>query len=238
MPEPKSSMSLMDMDNKKASAPRTKEPVAKRPGRSRGRPRLDEVTKRDSELLERALDHFLEKGFEGTTISAITSSLGMAKRTVYARYGNKINLFKTALQKAIDDWMVPLEKLEELESDDLEATLIRVAQAIVTTMMSPAGLRLIRITNAESFRMPEIGAYITHRGRYQIVHFLSDLLRRRIPPEHCPDAPESDDLAITFLNIISLPARLNAWGIPPGEEDIDKLIRQRVKIFLRGALPR
>ena len=67
-----------------------------------GRPTLS-----NEELLDKAVDLFLEKGFERTTIDAITASAGMAKRTVYLRYGDKTALFKAALQRAIEDWIVP-----------------------------------------------------------------------------------------------------------------------------------
>src|ERR687889_296978 len=77
--------------------------------RGPGRPSREQSELRNQELLDGALDLFLERGFEGTTIEAIVDSVGMARRTVYARYGDKITLFKAALQRAIDDWMVPAE---------------------------------------------------------------------------------------------------------------------------------
>jgi TetR/AcrR family transcriptional regulator, mexJK operon transcriptional repressor len=115
-----------------------------------GRPTLS-----NEELLDKALDLFLEKGFERTTIDAITASAGMAKRTVYLRYSDKTALFKAALQRAIEDWIVPVERLRAAESDDIEETLLRVGQILMENLMGPAGLRLLRITNAESARMPE-----------------------------------------------------------------------------------
>src|SRR5580704_13171607 len=106
-----------------------------------GRPTLS-----NEELLDKAVDLFLEKGFERTTIDAITASAGMAKRTVYLRYGDKTALFKAALQRAIEDWIVPVEQLRAAESDDVEDTLLRVGQILMENLMSPAGLRLLRIT--------------------------------------------------------------------------------------------
>ncbi len=45
--------------------------------RGPGRP-----TRTNAELLDKALDLFLENGFERTSIDAITAAAGMAKRTV------------------------------------------------------------------------------------------------------------------------------------------------------------
>jgi TetR/AcrR family transcriptional regulator, mexJK operon transcriptional repressor len=203
--------------------------------RRRGRPPRDASDRSGDELLAHALEHFLDKGFEGTTINAITASLGMSKQTVYARYGDKLTLFKAVLQRAVDIWTAPLERLSTLEGDDLEATLIDVARLIVTTLMSPAGLQLIRITNAEAYRMPEIGAYTYLRGHQQIARYLSDLFRRRIFAE-ARELPDLDDLATTFLNLMSGPARRSAWGMDDGI-DLERFIRQRVGLFLHGVLP-
>ena len=59
-----------------------------------GRPTREQAEARHNELLEAALDHFLDKGFEVATIEAIAQSVGMTKRTVYARYPDKIALFR------------------------------------------------------------------------------------------------------------------------------------------------
>ncbi|MEY4721155.1 MAG: hypothetical protein RIQ46_880, partial [Pseudomonadota bacterium] len=119
-----------------------------------GRPSLS-----NEQLLDKALDLFLEQGFEGTSIEAITAAAGMAKRTVYARYGDKTTLFKAALKRAIEEWIVPVDRLRVIENGDFERTLLAIGQALVANMMSPAGQRLLRLTNAVSGRMPEIGAF-------------------------------------------------------------------------------
>ena len=85
----------------------------------RGRPTLS-----NAELLDKALDLFLARGFERTSIDAITTAARMAKRTVYRRYGDKTALFKAALQRAIEEWIVPAERLRAAETDDFEATLL------------------------------------------------------------------------------------------------------------------
>src|SRR5262245_28968785 len=91
------------------------EPLRRRPGRP---------TLSNEQLLDTALDLFLEQGFERTSIDAITSAAGMAKRTVYLRYGDKESLFRAALERAIEDWIVPIERLRAAERDDFEETLL------------------------------------------------------------------------------------------------------------------
>jgi AcrR family transcriptional regulator len=205
------------------------------PTQRRGRPRLDQAGQLDRDLLRHALDHFLDKGFEATTLSAITRSLGMSKQTVYARYPDKHALFLAALRSAIDEWLAPFESLHEHESEDLEATLVAAARVLVTTMLSPTGLRLIRITNAESYRMPEIGRYTYGRGHELFAQYLRDLFRRRLPLD-TEWTKDVEDLVTAFLNLMSGPARLNAWGLDVEPVDIDAFVRKRVRLFLSGTL--
>jgi TetR/AcrR family transcriptional regulator, mexJK operon transcriptional repressor len=201
----------------------------------RGRPRRGQAEQLDEDLLAHALDHFLEKGFDGTTLNAITASLGMSKQTVYARYSDKLTLFRAVLERAIDQWVRPLENLHQLESDDVEQSLIAIAKLIVTTLMSPMGVKLIRITNAESYRTPQIGEFTYRRGLGQIGQYLADFFQRRVfgEMEHHPDL---EDLATTFLNLLSSPARVHAWGLDEEQIDIDAFVERRVKLFLHGAL--
>jgi AcrR family transcriptional regulator len=197
-----------------------------------GRPTLT-----NEELLDKALDLFLENGFERTTIDAITASAGMAKRTVYLRYSDKTALFKAALQRAIEDWIVPVERLRAAESDDVEETLLRVGQILMENLMSPGGLRLLRITNAESARMPEIGAYTTQNGTAPTIAYLADLIQRRIPFRS--DIADAQEAAFAFLYLVACgPATMAAWGVVLDAAAIDRHTQYCVRLFLYGLLPR
>jgi len=197
-----------------------------------GRPTLT-----NEELLDKALDLFLEKGFERTTIDAITASAGMAKRTVYLRYSDKTALFKAALQRAIEDWIVPVERLRAAESDDVEETLLRVGQILLENLMGPAGLRLLRITNAESARMPEIGAYTHQNGTAPTIAYLADLIQRRIPFRS--DIVDAQEAAFAFLYLVACgPATMAAWGVVLDNAAIDRHTQYCVQLFLYGLLPR
>ena len=230
----------MDIDQKPrltagSPQPMTKDSVTiarRRPGRTPHR----EGKQRNLELLNKALDLFLEKGFERTTIDAITASVGMAKRTVYLRYGDKMGLFKAALQRAIEEWIVPIDRLRAAETDNVEETLLRIGQMLLANTISPAGLRLMRITNAESGRMPEIGAFTCEQGTAPTIAYLTELIRRRIRPDGI-EAPDVEEAAKAFLSLaVGGPTSLIAWGIPLDDTAIDKHTRYCVHLFLHGLL--
>ena len=203
--------------------------MSSQPLRRPGRPSLS-----NEQLLDHALDLFLEQGFERTSIEAICVAAGMAKRTVYARYGDKTSLFKAALQRAIEEWIVPIERLRAAECDDLEQCLLRVGQILVANIMSPAGLRLMRLTNAESGRMPEVGAYNVQSGTQPTIAYLADLLRRKGGGQgRLADAEAAGEV---FLGLITGPALTAAWGVAIDPAAVDRHTRYSVHLFLHGLL--
>lgn len=202
------------------------ETVRRRPGR----PSLS-----NAQLLDKALDLFLEKGFAGTSIDAICATAGMAKRTVYARYGDKEALFKAALSRAIEDWLVPVESLRAQESGDLEASLLRIGALLVENVLGPAGLRLLRLTNAESVTMPEIALENVRLGTEPTLQYLADLFRRNLcEPD---DEDGARDAAQAFLSlVVGGPASNAAWGMRLDPASVDRHVRYSVHLFLHGAV--
>jgi TetR/AcrR family transcriptional regulator, mexJK operon transcriptional repressor len=194
-----------------------------------GRPSLS-----NEQLLDRALDLFLEQGFDRTSIEAICQAAGMAKRTVYSRYGDKQTLFKAALQRAITEWIVPVERLRSAECGDLEQSLLAIGEILLANIMSPAGLCLLRLTNAESGRLPEIGANNVQQGTEPTIAYLADLFSRRL--DSSMPGLELREAAEGFLHLITGPAIDAAWGVRRDEAALARHVRYSVKLFLYGLL--
>jgi TetR/AcrR family transcriptional repressor of nem operon len=58
--------------------------------------------------LSAAMERFWEGGFEATSLSDITASTGVQKASLYATYGDKRQLFLTALSRYQDEGLVRL----------------------------------------------------------------------------------------------------------------------------------
>lgn len=198
-----------------------------------GRPTLS-----NEQLLDTALDLFLENGFERTSIEAIAATAGMAKRTVYARYGDKTALFKAALTRAIEEWIVPVEQLQAAETDDFEDTLLAIGRILVANVLRPGGLRLLRLTNAVAGHMPEIGAFNVKKGTEPTLAYLADLFQRRLGPDGI-SAQDAYLAAEAFIDLVpGGPANASARGVALDQEAVDRHTRYCVGLFVHGLWPR
>ncbi len=203
-----------------------------------GRPTREQAEQRHAQLLDRALDIFLNYGYELATIEEIVGSIGMHKSTAYGLYGDKKALFRAAVEHAILRWKTPTEVFRALESEDLEATLIAIAQLAVKNSTSPMGLKLQRIVIAESFRVPEITQMFWEHGGRPSHQVVVDLLTRRATlGEIQLDQPELMAHGVLTLSV-GLMNRMILVGTKLSQSEIDKRIKVYVKLFLNGVRPR
>jgi AcrR family transcriptional regulator len=203
-----------------------------------GRPTRDQARQRHDELLDHALDLFLDKGFEQATIEAIAAAVGMTKRTVYARYKDKAALFLATVQRAIERMVVPEAVLQALESHDLEEMLVSIARLRVAQVTTPAGLKLQRIINTESYRFPEIFMMSYEQGARPVIQFLARRLQRETMAGSLSVA-NADMAANVFISmVVSGPVRLLVAGQRLTQKQIDERQQFAVRLFLDGVRPR
>lgn len=209
------------------------------PTRARpGRPTREQAEARHQELLDTALDLFLEHGFEVTTIEMIAARVSMTKRTIYARHPDKATLFRTAIQRAIERQIVPRDVLEGLDQGELGATLEAIARLRIRQVASPHGLRLQHIINTESYRFPEIfTAYYEQSTRPVIDHVAALLDRAATAGEIAPTRPEFAASAFMSM-VVGGRVRGIVGGLAPTASELDEKVRFTVRLLLDGLRPR
>jgi TetR/AcrR family transcriptional regulator, mexJK operon transcriptional repressor len=106
---------------------------------------------------------FLERGFGGTSTDAIAAEAGVSKQTLYAYYPSKEELFADVMRWITLEnpenrlLMTPVSEILLGSRDELRRTLAAVAQKVISTMMRPDYLALLRVVIAEAPRMPHLG---------------------------------------------------------------------------------
>ncbi len=207
-----------------------------RPGA--GRPTREQAEQRHAQMLEQALDLFLAQGYERTTIEQLAASVGMTKRTIYARYADKEELFRAAIARATKDYATGLGALEELEQDDLEATLVALARLRLSNLATERGLRLQRLLNAEGYRFPDVMQAFYDEAVKPTVSFLAELLRRRAEAGEVV-GQDAEEAARAFMNmVVGGQARGILAGTSAGTDNLDERIAFAVRLFLNGVRPR
>jgi len=88
----------------------------------RGRPRVFDM----GEALDKALEIFWKRGFEGASIAELTETLGINKPSLYAAFGNKEEIFKKALSRYVAG---PVAFIQEAVN---QPTAYEVAQSFLT----------------------------------------------------------------------------------------------------------
>lgn len=203
-----------------------------------GRPTRAQAQARHAELLDAALDHFLDRGFELATVEAIAGSVNMTKRTVYARYPEKVALFRAAVRRAIELLAVTPARMAAAVAPDAEQTLVNIAHLRVDPISTPTGLKLQRIINTESYRFPDIFTLSFELGALPVIRFLADWLKAETAAGRLAiDRPMMAANVFTSM-VVGGPVRLIVAGMIHAPEEIEDRIRYAVRLFLAGALPR
>jgi len=106
-----------------------------------GRPRSFDV----DHALDRALEVFWRKGYEGATICDLTAAMGINPPSLYAAFGNKEGLFRKALDRYAETRAgFVREALTRPKVKDAVAALFRGTADFLTENCNPAGCLLVQ----------------------------------------------------------------------------------------------
>ena len=114
---------------------------------------------RPRELLDAALDLFVEKGFAATRSEEIAARAGVSKGTLFLYFPTKEDLFKAVIHENIANqfpaWEQEFEQFQGSSSEMLRHTMLSWWERIGMTRAS--GIIKLVISEAQNF--PEVAAY-------------------------------------------------------------------------------
>lgn len=200
-----------------------------------GRPTRAEAERRQQELLEIAGAMFMKHGFDGTSIDSVAEAAATSKRTLYARFGNKNELFSAVLRDLIDRWLVPINQFRAVTTD-LEPMLVEIGRHLLTSALAPEAVSLNRIIIAESERRPEFGLLAYTEGRRPAIRAIAAALARHVPQLRVEDLEGAADQFMSLITERSL--RMASLGIKPMPGEVEGRVRAAVDLFLNGVLSR
>lgn len=115
------------------------------------------------QILAGAMATFLEKGFDGASMSEIARAAGVSKGTLYVYFKNKEELFDAIVSESC---RAQAEHVFELDANDhdVPAALTRIGIMYSTIMTRPEDLSALRTIIAISARMPDLGRRFYQAG--------------------------------------------------------------------------
>jgi AcrR family transcriptional regulator len=100
------------------------------------------------EALDKAMRVFWENGYAGTSLAQLTSALGINKPSLYAAFGNKEQLFATAMEHYMDRYAAPaLHQLTDPSDVPLKGRLRAYLFGIIDVISdceSPKGCMFVK----------------------------------------------------------------------------------------------
>ncbi len=128
-------------------------------------------TSRHRDLLDAAARVFAERGYDNTTVAAITAEAGVSRATMYVYFASKEEIFFALAERVRDDFLAAQEP--GIQDDDpramLRATIESFADAVATA--GPL-LRLIDERGAVDPKVAALAEEITERPIRRFTRYL------------------------------------------------------------------
>lgn len=163
--------------------------------RGKGRPKLTETAEIDRAIRAAALQVLLEHG-EAATINAVAQVAGLSRKSVYARYSNKTELFLDVIRELL----AGVDGLEYDTDGSIEQRLEQYVLAALNVISQPQSLAIQRLLTLDPAYIAALRAEMLGATRKIFYDPLQALLR------HAADTGELaiDDLDATTRAIIRL----------------------------------
>jgi TetR/AcrR family transcriptional repressor of mexJK operon len=191
-------------------------------------------------IAQAALRLFLRDGYERTSVDAIAAEAGVSKRTIYNRYTDKENLFRSVLQDMFTGSMAAFARMADTHltdvtdvGRDLTAFLMESA---VTLTLAPDRIALIRLILTEA---PYFPALLRRERGHEGMHATLARVLGRLA-EAGKLAVTDPDEAAEHLFALTLGRASNESmfsGGKLGDAEVDRIITGGVRVFLRAYGP-
>src|SRR3984893_5189137 len=110
---------------------------------------------RRAQILDAAVEVFLENGYGGATIDLVVERAGASKATVYSFFGGKDGLFAAIVEERAERILSAFGDPEVVHADVRHA-LAHIARRYMEVVMAPDAVGLYRLIIAEGVRFPEL----------------------------------------------------------------------------------
>lgn len=199
--------------------------------RKPGRPAADTIDQYRERLLGTALETFLRKGFEGTSLNAIAKISGTSRDTLYRQYGSKEELFRAATGYGLARLAEHL-RMAVTTTGTVEDVLLRAAMEINNDMSAPEAVPVLRLIIAEAHRFPDVAHRMFQDSRVSLAPLVDYLEAQRASGVLAFD--DAFEAAFMLSTLAFGGVRIFLEFGPPSAQEKARWTAQVVKSLLRG----
>lgn len=169
---------------------------------------------------------FLDLGYAGTSMDAVSAEASVSKQTLYTYFPAKVDLLKAILEDELDR-LTPQGTLAEPQSlAEFRGLLLQFATRLTQTLLHPDSVALIRLVLGEAFRIPELRGTVRQALPMRALHGIEAIVRRA-DERGLITAPDTDLTARMLLGPIMTYVALDGFLTtePVVQPSADKLER-------------
>jgi len=208
--------------------------TSKARARNKGRPTSEQSQRLDENVKQAAIQLFMDQGYDAVSMEAVAKAAGITKRSLYARYKDKITLFADVLRWTKTEWTDQDQGTDVLQNATLEQQLEAIGNAMLEQALTPRYLKIARIASLKAEDLPQEVRQnfdMSFSPRIKAISRVLDRHRQRgdIELENLELAAE------LFIGLVTgVPVRMASMGIVRPAEVERARVRYAVEVFVNG----
>lgn len=192
---------------------------------------------RPQELLDAALELFVEKGFAATRSEEVAARAGVSKGTLYLYYPSKEELFKAMVRQNLSSLIAEGAELAEHYEGPTAALLQTLMLTWWTRVGSTAASGIHKIVFAEVRNFPDLAQFYDEEVIQPADRLFCSTVRRGIARGEFRPLPEHEVAHALMAPLIFMALcrhSIGACALPAAAPDADALIRTHIDLVLHG----
>lgn len=199
--------------------------------RPKGRPSVEEAARIDHMILEAALKVLLEQG-EAASLNAVAKEAGLSRKSVYARYASREELFVEAVRLTLRD----VAPVEFPGAESFEERLGNYIIAALDLLSSTAAMTFHQVVTTHIHAVPDMRDEMIEATRKVFFAPLLDLLAKAQQAGEIGRSDPQLTAQIMFNAMIAHAMAANAYrgSNPPARASNEAYARHMARIATRG----
>jgi len=170
------------------------------------------LTKRQSEIVDVAMNLFVEEGMQKLTIRNIAQEVGVSEAAIYRHFESKHDLLVKILTK-LQSLIIPIFQSSRLSINGLEEQLKDLIDSIFSQIEEKPAFAIFVFTE-EAFHADAQLRPLLKRMLFEMIAQLEQLITKNQENQKCRDDISASQLANILLGLIRL--EITSWHLSSG----------------------